>query len=317
VNPEAHDAYLKGRYFFDRPSDENLTRAIAQFDEAVNLDPNFAPAYSGLSDAFLWAAFNEGAMSAAEAMPLAKATAEKAIELDDISAEGHTSLAVLRSYEFDWVGGEREFRRALSLNPNYALAHHQFGIALAQQGRFDEALAENQRATKLAPFSPPILIGPVITLAYARKYEAAKQAAKALEIDPTVFFVPWVNGWIDLEAGGVKEAIQEMEQARTLGGPPWVAAWLGYAYGVAGDNSKALAMIEELKRRSLHGFVPPFNLAMVYLGMGDRESAMDGLENAYAAHSLMLTWLKMDPVFDPLRSEPRFIALLKKVHLEE
>jgi adenylate cyclase len=187
VNPAAHDAYLEGRYLFDRPSDENLTKAISQFNEAIKLDPNFAPAYSGLSDAYLWAAFNEGVMSAAEAMPLAKANAEKAIRLDDTSAEGHTSLAVYRSYSYDWTGGEREFRRALALNPNYALAHHQFSIALNQQGRSEEALGESQQATQLAPLSPAILVGPVFALTRLRRYDDARRAARALEIDPTVF----------------------------------------------------------------------------------------------------------------------------------
>ena len=136
VNPEAHDAYLKGRYFFSRPSDENLKKAIAQFEEAIRLDPNFAPAYSGLSDAYIWAGFNEGVFTAAEAMPKAKATAEKAIQLDDNSAEAHASLAAIQIfYEFDWAGSESEFHRAFELNPSYAFAHDQFGIALAFQGQ--------------------------------------------------------------------------------------------------------------------------------------------------------------------------------------
>ena len=128
VNPEAHDAYLKGRYFFNRPSDENLQKAIAQFEEAVRLSPNFAPAFSGLSDAYLWAGYNEGFLTATEAKPKAKAAAEKAVALDDNSAEAHTSLAVFKLfYEYDWAGCEREFRRAFALNPNYAFAHDQFG----------------------------------------------------------------------------------------------------------------------------------------------------------------------------------------------
>src|SRR4029077_14379877 len=128
VNPEGHDAYLKGRYFFNRPSDENLQKAIAQFEEAVGLSPDFAQAYSGLSDAYLWAGYNEGILTAAQAKPKAKAAAERAIELDANSAEAHTSLAVFKLfYEYDWAGCEREFRRAFALNPNYAFAHDQFG----------------------------------------------------------------------------------------------------------------------------------------------------------------------------------------------
>jgi tetratricopeptide (TPR) repeat protein len=146
VDPEAHDAYLRGRYFFNRPSDENLRKAIAEFEEAVKLDPNFAPAFSGLSDAYGWAGFNEGVFTAAEAMPKMKAPGEKAVELGDTSAEAHTSLAVFKCYyEFDWASCEREFHRAFALNPNYVLAHDQFGAVLAFQGRLDQALAEGKR----------------------------------------------------------------------------------------------------------------------------------------------------------------------------
>ena len=158
VNPDAHDAYLKGRYFFNRPSDDNLQKAIAQFEEAVRLSPTFAPAFSGLSDAYLWAGYNEGFLTATEARPKAKAAAEKAVALDDNSAEAHTSLAVFKLfYEYDLAGCEREFRRAFALNPNYAFAHDQFGMALAFQGRFDEAIAEGARAIELDPLSPQVL----------------------------------------------------------------------------------------------------------------------------------------------------------------
>ncbi len=319
VNPEAHDAYLKGRYFISRPSDENLKKGIAEFEEAVKLDPTFAPAFSGLSDAYLWAGFNEGVFTAAEALPETKATAEKAIQLDDASAEAHTSLALFRAfYEFDWAGSESEFRRAIELNPSYAYAHDQFGFVLAAQGRLDEALAEGKRATELDPLSPQVLLDTTWALAYQDKYQAAiEQANRARNIDPAFFGPPFQIGWIDIQAGKFSDAIPELQKANAMGSPPWVAAFLGYAYGASGDRVKASAMIEELKHRSLHGYVAPFNLAIVYLGMGDRERALDGLEKAHAADSAWMTGLKMDRVFDPLRSQPRFIALMKKVHLDK
>src|SRR5262249_33309720 len=159
VNPAAHDAYLKGRYFFNRPSDENLQKAIAQFESAVTLSPTFAPAFSGLSDAYLWAGYNEGFITASAARPKAKAAAEKAVELDENSAEAHTSLGAFKLfYERDWAGCEREFRRALALNANYGFAHDQFGMALAFQGRFDESIAEGARAIALDPLSPQVLL---------------------------------------------------------------------------------------------------------------------------------------------------------------
>jgi TolB-like protein len=319
VNPQAHDAYLKGRYFIDRPSDENVRKAIAAFNEAVKLDPSFAPAYSGLSDAYVWAGLNEGFMTSAQAMPLAKATAEKAIQLDDTSAEAHTSLAIFRVfYEFDWAGGESEFHRAFALNPNYAFAHDQSGLALALQGRLDEAVAEGKRAAELDPLSPEILTDAVCALAWQGNYQAAMElASRALELDQTFFFSHWGFGWIDLEAGKISDAIPELQKADTMEAPSYVAGWLGYAYGATGDRARAMAVIDELNHKSLHGYVPPFNLAIVYLGMGDRERALDGLEQAYSAHSQLLCWLKMDRIFDPLRKEPRFIELLKKVHLDQ
>jgi TolB-like protein len=196
VIPEAYDAYLKGRYFFSRPSDENLVKAITHFKEAVQLDPNFAPAYSGLSDAYLWAGFNEGVLTSAEAMPLVKATAEKALQLDDDSAEAHTSLAVLKtSYEFDWDGAEHEFQKAIELNPSYPFAHDQFGVALAWHGRLDEARGENQHAMEIDPLSPEILFDAAGTLIWQRKYDAAKDLSRKLrEIDATLFLSPFVDG---------------------------------------------------------------------------------------------------------------------------
>jgi TolB-like protein/Tfp pilus assembly protein PilF len=319
VNPEAHDAYLKGRYFFGRPSDENLKKAIAQFEEAVRLDPDFAPANSGLSDVYGWAGFNEGFLTSTEAMAKAKETAVKAVQLDDKSAEAHTSLAVFKyESEFDWVGSESEFHRAFALNPSYAFAHDQFGVALALQGRLDEASAEGKLAAELDPLSPEILLDTIFALAWQGNYAAAmEQANRAVDLDPAFFLPRFAQGWINIAAGKIGDAIPELQKANVMESPSFVAGWLGYAYGATGDRTSAMAVIEELNRKSLQGCVPPFNLAIVYLGMGDSGRAMDYLEQAYSAHSQWLCWLKMDRIFDPLRKEPRFIALMKKVHLDK
>ncbi len=316
VNPESHDAYLKGRYFFNRPSDENLQKAIAQFEEAVKLDPKFAPAFSGLSDAYLWAGYNEGFVTAAEAKPKAMEAAEKAIQLDDSSAEAHTSLAVFKLfYEWDWPGCESEFRKAFQLNPNYAFAHDQFGLALAFQGREAEAVAQGKLASELDPLSPQIPIDNLISLTWQRDYRAARtQSKKAAELDPSYFFAPWADGWIDIEAGKTRDSIPKLLKSTTMESPAFATAWLGYAYGATGDRERALAEMENLKKISLHGYVAPFNLAIVYLGIGDRAKALEYLEKAYAEDSQWLGWLKMDPIFDPLRSEPRFQALLKRLN---
>jgi eukaryotic-like serine/threonine-protein kinase len=319
VNPEAHDAYLKGRYFFNRPSDENLQKAIAQFEEAVKLSPAFAPAYSGLSDAYLWAGYNEGFITASAARPKAKAAAEKAVQLDSSSAEGHTSLAVFKLfYERDWRGCEREFRRAIALNPNYGFAHDQFAMALAFTGRFDQSIAESKRAAELDPLSPQVLIDATMAFLFQKDLPASKELArKAGELDPTYFFPVMVQGWADLEVGHFREAIPFLEKATTMDAPPFVTAYLAYAYGAGGDRPSAMAKLAALEKMAKAGPVLPFNLALVYLGLGDHARALDNLERALAADSQMLAWLGRDAMFDPLRNEPRFVELLKKLNFAQ
>ena len=203
MNPEAYDAYLKGRYFFNRPSDENLSKAIAQFEEAIKLDPNFAPAFSGLSDAYLWAGYNEGVLANAEAGPKAKAAAEEAIRLDDASAEAHASLATyLGWYAHDWSGSEAEYRRAFALNPNYSFAHDQFGILLALQGRLDEAVAEGKRAAELDPLSPQIPVDALMAFAWQGKYRQAKDLARRGRQPRSDLLLSSIHGGVDRNPDG-------------------------------------------------------------------------------------------------------------------
>ena len=317
LDPAAHDAYLRGRYFFNRPSDDNLRKAIAQFEEAARLSPEFSLAFSGMSDAYLWAGYNEGFLTATAAKEKARASAEKAVQLDESSAEAHTSLAVFKLfYGFDWEGCEREFRRAIALNPNYSFAHDQFGMALAFQGRFPEAIAESARAIELDPLSPQILVDATMPFLFQRKLTEAKALSrKAAELDPTFFFPVMVDGWGNLEAGRYGDAIPFLEKAKTMGAPPFVSAFLAYAYGAAGDRARAMTELASLKKMSADGTVLPFNMALVNLGLGDHAGALNNLEQAWAADSQMMAWLGQDRIFDPLRAEPRFVALLKKLRL--
>jgi len=317
VDPDAYDAYLKGRYFFNRPSDENLQKAITRFEEALALSPTFVPALSGLSDAYLWSGYNEGFLTASEARPKAKEPAEKAIRLDDGSAEAHTSLATFKLwYEYDWAGSEAEYRRAIALNPNYAYAPDQFAVGLAFQGRLEESIAESRRAMELDPLNPQIPLDAAIALAWQGNYQAAIDLVRRAEdLDPTYFFPHWSYGWISIQAGRTEEAIPFFEKAKTMGSPAFVPAWLAYAYGAVGDSARAAAETEDLRRLSLRGSVTPFNLALVALGAGDNARAVSYLEQAYAMDSQWLGWLGRDRVFDPLRSDPRFVALVKKLGL--
>jgi tetratricopeptide (TPR) repeat protein len=316
VNPEAYDAYLRGRYWFNRPSDENLSKAIVLFEEATRKDPTYAGAFSGLSDAVLWAGYNEGVLTGSEARPRALAAAQKAIALDDDSAEAHTSLATYKIwYEYDWAGAEAEYRRAFALNPNYAFAHDQFGIGLSFQGRFDEAIAEGKRAAALDPLSPQIPVDAAMAYGLKGDIEAGMELARrGAALDPTLFFAPFIEGWLEIQAGKPSDAIRSLREAKAMESPAFVSAWLAYAYGASGDRTRAAAEAEDLKKRSLRGEVTAFNQAMVALGLGDRSRAVDLLEKAYAADSQWLGWLDLDRAFVPLREEPRFQALLKKLN---
>jgi len=319
VDPDAYDAYLKGRYFFNRPSDENLQKAIARFEEALAISPDFVPALSGLSDAYLWAGYNEGFLTASEARPLAKQAAERAIRLDDQSAEAHVSLATFKVwYDYDWDDAETEYRKAMAINPSYAYAHDQFAMALAFQGRFAESLAESRKAAELDPLNPQIPLDATVALAFSGDYERARELARqGLELDPTYFFPQWSLGWIDIQAGRTTESIPYFERSKSMGAPAFASAWLAYAYGISGDTARAAAEVEDLKARSLGGIPAPFNLALVALGAGDDARALSYLEQAYASDSQWLGWLGGDRIFAHLRGEPRFHALLAKVGLAD
>jgi tetratricopeptide (TPR) repeat protein len=186
------------------------------------------------------------------------------------------------------------------------------------QGRLEEAAAEGKLASELDPLSPSIPVDRLFAFAWQGKYQAAmEEARKSSNLDPTSFLPYFADGWIDLQEGKVNDAIAEIQKSKAMEAPPFVSAWLGYAYGASGDRTHALAEMEDMKKHSLHGYVPAFNLALVYLGLGERQRALDYLEQAYASDSEWLGWLKEDRIFVPLHSEPRYVALMKKVRLTQ
>lgn len=317
VDPEAYDAYLKGQYFLSRPTDENLAKSITLFQRAINLDPTFAPAYASLESAYDWAGYNERTITAAEAKPKAKAAAEMAVKLDGTSAEAHTALANYKwTYEFDWTGAEREARRALELNPNYAGAHYNLGFLLAQVGRLGEASSEFKRTIELDPLNPQMYLDATAAYAWQNDYDGAVGLVhKAEELDPNSFLSPFYLGFIDIEARKPRDAIAPLLRAEQMDSPPYVAAFLGYAYGASGDRTRAMAQLDELKKKAIRGYVPAYYEALVFLGLGDHRRTLDCLERALATDEQWPSWVRMSRAFDPLRSEPRFKALLKKMNL--
>lgn len=315
VNPAAHEAYLKGRYLLNEPDEVRVRRALELFEQALKADPSFAPAYTGIADAYVWG--EDWYFPATEVMPKAKAAAEKALQLDPGLAEAHSSLASIRfQYDFDWAGAEAEFRRAIEINPNYAGAHDQYGFALALQGKVDQSEAESRRATELDPLAAIKWADAGLAPASEGRFESSKEfVRKALDLDPNFFLPQALIGWIDIEAGKSSEAIPELEKALPMGAPPFVEAWLGYAYARSGQRKRAEAILAKLDTLSSQRFVSAYCMAVIHLGLDQKEQAFADLDKAYQIRSQWLGFLKVERMYDPIRSDPRFIALLKKVGL--
>ena len=266
-------------------------------------------------------------MSPTEARVKAKAAAQRALELDDSLAEAHTALgAVNYVVEFQWAESEKQFQRAIRLKPNYAVAHWQYGWLLIFVGRAEEALTEMQRAVELDPLSPVMttdLNVPYQMRAWKssgveakREYDAAiAQCHKALELDPSFYLPHFVLGTIGMRVPETySKGIEEFRLAQTMETQPIITAYLGYAYAMNGQRDKALETLEKLNQLARQRFVTPFCQALVYLGLRESNKAIDWLEKAYEERSGWVGWLKVEPMYDPLRSDPRFQALYKKMN---
>ena len=315
VHPEAYESYLRGRYLWNRRTPEDLRRALDEFQKAIRLDPKSALAWTGLADTYtLLSAQSE--IAPLTAMPLAKAAAEKALELDDSLAQTHATLALIEfTYAWNMAGAEREFDRALALNPSYASAREWRGIYLNYSGRFEEALAETKRAQTLDPLSPVIQVNVGRCYYYARRYAEARELLKQLELkEPNFWMVPAILGQTYLAEGKFQDAIRELDRARSLS-PSTLRnlGVLGDAYGRVGRRREALDIARELDARSRSQYVLPVYSALVYMGLGDRTRAFAFLDKAFSDRSEWMLGLKVEPEFDPLRSDPRFRELLRRV----
>ena len=315
-NSEAHEFYLKGRYFWNKRTANDLKTAITYFQKAIDKDPNYALAYAGLADSYALLP-DFGAGSPQESFPPARIAAKKALALDDTLAEAHTSLAqVLYAYDLDFDGSIRGFRRAIELNPNYATAHHWLGIGpLIRSGRFDEAIVEGKRAVELDPLS--LINNADLGNDYflARRYdEAIEQVRKTLEMDPG-FYSAYIALGQALEMKGARDAaIEDYQKARALNDDPSILALLGHAYASSGNKTEAVKILEQLQELSKQRYVSAYSLAIVYLGLGDKEEALRWLEKSYEDRAgTDIGSIKIDPFLDLLRGDPRFEALVEKV----
>ncbi|MGA7273696.1 MAG: tetratricopeptide repeat protein, partial [Candidatus Udaeobacter sp.] len=311
-----YELYLKGRSLWSKRGGENLRQAIGFYEQAIARDPKYALAYTGLAEAYvLLPAYT--ATAPQDAYPTAKAAALKALQLDEKLAEAHTALGLFLCIgDLDMAGSISEFQRAIALNPNYATAHHWYGNGpLVALGRFDEAIAEGERAIELDPLSPIINADLGQNLYVARRYdEAIAQLRKTLEIDPTFSYAHYNLGMALQRKGDVPAAIAEYTKAQQLSDDPFIPVLLASAKAQSGDKDAAVQMLAELEELSQHRFVPSYWRTLLYLSLGNRDEAIRRLEQAIADHeSLTITMIKGDPKLDPLRGDPRFEALVQKV----
>jgi TolB-like protein/Tfp pilus assembly protein PilF len=315
-NTEAYQLYLKGRFFWNKRTGQNLNKAADYFNQAIAADPKYALAYVGLADAYVLMPLY-GAGPPRDCYPKAKAAAKKALELDDASAEAHTSLAqVYCYYDLDYPQAIREFRRAIELNPNYATAHQWYGSSgLAALGQFDDAVAEVKRAIALDPLSLVINTDLGNTYYRARRYDdAVDQMRKTLEMDPGFYYAHWNLGSALAAKGALKPAIEEYEKARALNDDPSMLGLLANAYAKSGNKAEALKIRDQLESISKQRYVSGYSFALAYLGLGNKEEAFRWLEKAYDDRAGdALRFVKVEPLLDPLRGDPRFEALVAKI----
>src|SRR5438094_7569361 len=316
ANTEAHQLYLKGRFFWNKRTGNDLKKSIDYFEQALAADPSYALGYAGVADAYVFLpGYTAGAPG--DYYPKGKAAAKKALELDETLAEAHTTLALaIWYYDFDFKRANREFQRAIELNPNYATGHQQYGNnTLSALGRFDDAIVEGKRAVELDPLSLVINADLGMNYYYARRYdEAIEQLRKTLEMDPGYYYAHVNLGEVFSAKRAFDEAISEYQKARALNDDPFVLGLLGHAYASSGNKSEALTILELLKEVSRQRYVSMYSFAIVYLALGDKQDALRWLEQCYQDRAgADIGWIRVDALVDPLRGDPRFEALAEKI----
>ena len=317
TNAEAYQFYLKGRYYWEKRTAENLTKAIDQFQQAADKDPNYALAYVGLADCYVLLEDYVGT-PASEIYPKAKAFAERALQLDSSLSEAHTSLAYVYSNLWQWEQAEEEFKRAIKLDPNYPTAHHWYSLYLRNVDRFDEGMTEIKRAHELDPLS--LVIGGTLTYAYIVEGDvnsAIAQSKRVIDLDPNFPRAHEYLGLAYLKQGRHSEAIAELQKAVELSGRErWPLGDLGYGYAISGKRVEALAVLKELEGKYQKHETIGQDLAAVYAGLGEKDQVFAWLEKDFQARSGLLTRIRWTPPFESLRSDPRYADLVRRMGLQ-
>ena len=318
-NAEAYQLYLKGRYFVTTKRTEKfIKKGIGLFQKAIDLDPNYALAYSGIAEAYGFLASSTGGWAPHKAYPKAKAAALKALEIDDRLAEAYCSLGFSRLlYDWDFTGAERDFKRAIELSPNYPNAHDGYGFYLKAVGRHREAIEKGLEVERLDPLSPFAHISLGYAYYFARDFEKAiEECNKALELDRYSTFAYRNLGLAYLQRGSLENAINALSKAVTFSsGGPAFESYLGLAYALAGKRAEAEEVLENLRQSAEKSYVPAYSFAMVYMGLNDIDKTFEYLEKAFAERSGFLPFLKVEPMVDSLRNDPRFEDLLWRIDL--
>jgi TolB-like protein/Tfp pilus assembly protein PilF len=319
VDPGAHEAYLKGRYYWNQRSPNDLKKAIEFFQRSINIDPTYALAYAGMADCYsVLGSWDTDALSPDDAFPKARAAAERALEIDSTLGEAHTSLAFIKHhYEWDWVGAEKEYRQAIALNPRDATAHHWFSHYLVAMGRFPESLAESRLALKLDPLDFVLNVHIGWHYLFARQ---SNEAVEALRRATGMNEKHWIGhhylGWAYEQLGRYSDAIPQLEMADSVSpGSGKVLAAVAHAYALAGRRSEAKKILGQLLVMKEQRYVSPYEIAVIHVGLGERDQAFEWLERAYQEHSSWLSYLNAESRLDPLHSDSRFASLVRRVGL--
>ena len=311
---EAYDFYVKGRYFLNKRLTETIEQATVFFQKAIDLDPSYALAFVGLADCYPLLSLY-GKLTPREAYPKAETAARKALEIDDRLAEAYNSLGVVKLfYEWDWSGAEKAFQKAIALNPNYADAHQRYGMLLTVQERFDESVAEFEKAIRLDPLSLIIKTISGYPFYYSHRFDqAAERFREVIAADENYSMAHFRLGLTCAQTGDFDKAIAEFEKSSSLSNDRDSIAALAYVQALAGNREKAVAALAELDEREKKGFVTSYNRALIKIGLDEKDSALDWLEKAFEERSYWLIYLKVDPALDALRKSARFAALQKEI----